>query len=194
MIYFGYGSNLLAARIERRLGPCERLGAASLAGYVLRFHKRGGDGSGKGDAFRTGDPGDRLWGALFHLDEGQLAKLDRIEGPGYERRTVQVLLGERGLEADLYAARPEARVPGLPPFDWYKGAGPLGRAGEPPAAGLSRRDRGGPVGGGPGSGTGGTQSGAHSAVRHARALSARVATTPQVSPATTPASRMPRHG
>ena len=120
MIYFGYGSNLLAARIERRLGPCERLGAASLAGYVLRFHKRGGDGSGKGDAFRTGDPGDRLWGALFRLDERQLAKLDRIEGPGYERRTVQVLLGERGLEADLYVARPEARASGLPPFDWYK--------------------------------------------------------------------------
>ena len=120
MIYFGYGSNLLAARIERRLGPCERLGAASVAGYVLRFHKRGGDGSGKCDAFRTGKPGDRLWGALFRLGEGQLAALDRIEGPGYERRTVEVLLGERALEADLYAAKPEALAPGLPPFDWYK--------------------------------------------------------------------------
>ena len=88
MLYFGYGSNLLAARIERRLGPCEWLGAASFAGHALRFHKRGGDGSGKCDAFRTGDPGDRLWGGLFRLDDRQLAELDRIEGPGYERRTV----------------------------------------------------------------------------------------------------------
>ena len=36
MLYFGYGSNLLAARVERRLGYCERLGAASLAGYALK--------------------------------------------------------------------------------------------------------------------------------------------------------------
>ena len=120
MLYFGYGSNLLAARIERRLGPCEWLGAASFAGHALRFHKRGGDGSGKCDAFRTGDPGDRLWGALFGLDDRQLAELDRIEGPGYERRTVEVVLGERMLEADLYVARPQAIDSGLSPFDWYK--------------------------------------------------------------------------
>ena len=120
MLYFGYGSNLLAARIERRLGPCEWLGAASVGGYALRFHKRGGDGSGKCDAFRTGDPGDRLWGALFRLDDRQLAELDRIEGPGYERRTVEVVPGERTLEADLYVARPEAIDSRLSPFDWYK--------------------------------------------------------------------------
>ena len=121
MLYFGYGSNLLAARVERRLGPCKRLGAASLAGYALRFHKRGGDGSGKCDGFRTGDPADRLWGALFRLDAGQLGALDRIEGPGYERATVEVILAGRAVEADLYVARPEARAEaGLAPFDWYK--------------------------------------------------------------------------
>ena len=120
MIYFGYGSNLLAARIEQRLGPCERLGAGSVAGYVLRFQKRGGDGSGKCDAFRTGKPGDRLWGALFRLEDRQIEALDRIEGPGYERRTVEARRGRRALEADLYTAKPEALAPGLPPFDWYR--------------------------------------------------------------------------
>ena len=119
-LYFGYGSNLLAARLERRLGYCARLGAASLPGYSLRFHKRGRDGSGKCDAFRTGDPADRLWGGVFRLDDRQLAELDRIEGPGYERVTVAVNLGGRSVGADLYVARPEARARGLVPYDWYK--------------------------------------------------------------------------
>lgn len=119
-LYFGYGSNLFAARLEHRLGYCPRLGAASLSGYALRFHKRGRDGSGKCDAFRTGDPADRLWGGVFRLDVGQLAELDRIEGPGYERATVAVILGGRSVGADLYVARPEARAPGLTPYDWYK--------------------------------------------------------------------------
>ena len=118
--YLGYGSNMLAARLERRLGSCERLGAASLPGFALRFHKRGGDGSGKCDALATGEPDDRLWGALFRLGDEQLATLDRIEGPGYARATVEVGLAGRVVAADLYVARPEALAPGLPPFDWYK--------------------------------------------------------------------------
>ena len=120
MLYLGYGSNLSRARIEQRLGPCERLGAASLAGYALRFHKRGGDGSGKCDGFRTGAPDDCLWGALFRLSRDQIEALDRIEGPGYARATAEVLLGARAVEADLYVARREAIAPGLSPFDWYR--------------------------------------------------------------------------
>ena len=120
MLYFGYGSNMLAARIEGRLGPCERVGAASLPGYTLRFHKRGGDGSGKCDAFRTGNPADQVWGALFGLAREQLDELDRIEGPGYERATVEVTAPEGSLKADLYVAKPDAVEPGLPPFGWYR--------------------------------------------------------------------------
>ena len=121
MLYFGYGSNLLAARIERRLGPCERLGAAFVPGYALAFHKRGRDGSGKCDAVRTGGRDDRLWGALFRLTGEQLAELDRIEGPGYDRITEDVVLGRRTLAADLYVGKPGSRQSGLRPFEWYKG-------------------------------------------------------------------------
>ena len=120
MLYFGYGSNMLAARIERRLGPCEQLGPALLHGHVLAFHKRGGDGSGKCDAYRTGAPADRMWGALFGLTSRQLEALDGIEGPGYRRETVEVFVGEHALEAKLYVAKPEAIAPGLVPFDWYR--------------------------------------------------------------------------
>ena len=47
-------------------------------------------------------------------------ELDRIEGPGYDRATVEVILGGRTIDADLHVARPEALSPGLPPFDWYR--------------------------------------------------------------------------
>ena len=121
MLYFGYGSNMPQARIEQRLGLVERLGAAFLSGYTLRFHKLSKkDGSGKCDAFRTKNPDDRLWGVLDRLSEEQLTKLDRIEGPDYDRITAQVTLGKQTVDAALYVAKPQAVTPGLPPFDWYK--------------------------------------------------------------------------
>ena len=121
MLYFGYGSNMPKARIEERLGSVERLGAASLTGYTLRFHKQSKkDGSGKCDAFRTDNRDDRLWGAVDRLSEEQVAKLDGLEGPGYSRITVQVTLGKQTVDAALYVAKPDAVTPGLHPFDWYK--------------------------------------------------------------------------
>ena len=121
MLCFGYGSNMPKARIEGRVGPCERLGPAFLPGYTLRFHKLSKkDGSGKCDAFRTGSPDDRLWGVLDRLSDGQLVELDRFEGPGYHRVTVQVTCGKRALDAVLYVAKPDAIISGLHPFEWYK--------------------------------------------------------------------------
>ena len=121
MLYFGYGSNMSRARIEKRLGPCERLGAAYLTGYVLQFHKRSlKDRSGKCNAFRTGDPRDRLWGALDRLTDDQFEKLDGIEGSGYSRVPVDATFGERTVRAHLYLARPDTLSPGLRPLELYK--------------------------------------------------------------------------
>lgn len=121
MLCFGYGSNMPKARIEGRVGPCERLGPAFLTGYTLRFHKLSKkDGSAKCDAFRTGNPDDRLWGVLDRLSDGQLVDLDRFEGPGYRRITAHVTLGKRTVDAALYVAKPDAVNPELHPFDWYK--------------------------------------------------------------------------
>ena len=121
MLYFAYGSNMLTARIEGRLGPCERFGAACLAGHVLRFHKLGGlDGTGKCDAFPSDDPNDRVWGALLRLTEAQLAELDAIEGPGYRRVPVRVACDEQLMEATMYLAKQEARDSALRPFNSYK--------------------------------------------------------------------------
>ena len=119
MLYFGYGSNMPRARIEERLGPCERLGAASLPGWRLAFHKRGADGSGKCDAVRTNRPDDRLWGALDRLTEDQMEALDGIE-QGYDRRVVEVRFGEGFRSAGLYVAREDRIDPELRPYHWYK--------------------------------------------------------------------------
>lgn len=118
--YLAYGSNMLPRRIELRLGPCEALGAGSLAGYELRFHKRGRDGSGKCDAFRTGDPSDTLFGAVYSLSRDQREMLDEFEGPGYVSREISVLTRGGILTAYTYVAREEHVEHGLRPFSWYK--------------------------------------------------------------------------
>ena len=119
MLYFGYGSNMPRARVEERVGRCERLGAASLSGWRLAFHKRGADGSGKCDASFTGDPGDRLWGALDRMSDDQMDELDRYE-QGYDRRTVEVQFDGGTVRAVLYVAMASRTEPKLRPYHWYK--------------------------------------------------------------------------
>lgn len=118
--YLAYGSNMLLRRIELRLGACEAVGVASLAGYALRFHKRGRDGSGKCDAFRTGDPADTLYGVVYALSEAQRSRLDELEGPGYGSRDVRVRIPSGELTAYAYVARPGHVDAELLPFEWYK--------------------------------------------------------------------------
>ena len=93
MLYFAYGSNMPKALIEERVGPCKRIGVAYITGYALRFHKESQvDHTGKCDAYCTGDPSDRVWGAIYRLTQDQIAEMDELEGPGYRRATVQTTL------------------------------------------------------------------------------------------------------
>ena len=119
MLYFGYGSNMPRARIEARLGHVERLGAASLSGWRLAFHKWSADGSGKCDAVFTGNPADRLWGVLDRLTSEQMAKLDDIE-TGYDRTMVEASFEGGTGRATVYVAQ-ESRIDSrLRPYHWYK--------------------------------------------------------------------------
>lgn len=121
ILYFGYGSNMPKAVIEERVGPCERIGVAYITGYTLRFHKRSAiDHTGKCDAYLTGEPTDIVWGSVDRLSDHQIAVMDRIEGPGYRRVTVEATMGERIVEAHIYLARPEAVDRELSPIDSYK--------------------------------------------------------------------------
>ena len=119
-LYLAYGSNMWRRRIELRLGGCELSAVVSLDGYALRFHKRGGDGSGKCDAYQTGNPTDSLYGVVYSLTSAQRDMLDEFEGPGYTSETVSVRTRSGLLTAYAYVARSEHVEADLQPFGWYK--------------------------------------------------------------------------
>lgn len=122
---FSYGSNLLLARFTARVPSARIVASGRLAGHTLRWHKAGQDGSGKCDAFFTGDPADMLWGGVFEIASAEKHLLDAAEGlgSGYEEKHAEIECGQDGdnplvLHASYYSALtidPDAR-----PFAWYK--------------------------------------------------------------------------
>ena len=77
MRYFAYGSNLLLARLGERTPSARRIERGRLSAHRLCWHKRGTlDGSGKCDAFLTGNTADLVWGALFEIADIERARLD----------------------------------------------------------------------------------------------------------------------
>lgn len=124
MKIFAYGSNMCTARLQARVPSARALGIASLAGHSLRFHKRGWrDGSGKCDAFACDDPGARVWGVVFEIDDAEKPDLDRIEGldNGYDQARLAVTPpAGQPHEAWLYRAHPSAIDPAAIPFRWYR--------------------------------------------------------------------------
>lgn len=119
MYYFAYGSNMSEDRLGSRIHVLNCLGKARLPGYDLRCDKIGQhDGSGKFTVIESHL--DNVWGVLFELSDAALDKLDKIEGPGYQRLRVQVNAPEAGIVTALaYQARPGMRDDALKPFDWY---------------------------------------------------------------------------
>jgi len=118
--YFAYGSNLHSGRMTARVPSARAVGMAPLPGHVLRFHKHSQvDGSGKCDAHYTGNPDDRVYGAIYAIDPGERPLLDAFEGPGYGIVERQVRVDGGGLPIFLYCALPDAIADGLQPYDWY---------------------------------------------------------------------------
>lgn len=120
LLYYAYGSNLHPRRLHARIPSSELVGAATLNGYRLAFHKRGGDGSAKCNALFSGNPEHRLPGALFKLLASEKPILDEIEGEGYEVETVAVDLAGTPQQAFVYLAETDYIDNGLRPFHWYK--------------------------------------------------------------------------
>ena len=121
MHYFAYGSNMSLRRLRQRVAGVRWMGRAVLEGHDLRFHKVGRDGSGKCDAFFTGDPRDTVLGVLFHLEPDDKPILDRIEGlgRGYDEKAVQLRFqGCEEIRAVTYVA---TRLDSsLLPYCWYR--------------------------------------------------------------------------
>ena len=123
MRYFAYGSNLLLARLRERTPSARRIERGKLSAHRLCWHKRGAlDGSGKCDAFLTGDAADMVWGALFEIADMERARLDTAEGlgRGYRDTQVRIETAHGMLTAFTYVATPDAVDATLVPFDWYR--------------------------------------------------------------------------
>ena len=121
MNYFAYGSNMSLPRLRKRV-PCARvLAIGRLPGHVLRFHKTGKDGSGKCDAFYTGESPDYVLGVVYDISKRGKKALDRVEGlgHGYLEKPVSVHTSAGPVvKAMTYYA---TAIDSLrAPFSWYK--------------------------------------------------------------------------
>jgi gamma-glutamylcyclotransferase len=98
-LYFAYGSNMDDGEIRAHCPSCRYLGVARLGAHRLAFTRRSiRSGSGVADVLPA--PGQDVWGALYELDEGDLAALDGKEGRGfaYAREHKRVMLSADGSE------------------------------------------------------------------------------------------------
>lgn len=120
VLYFAYGSNMSERRLQGRVSSAQKQQLAKLKGYQLRFHKHSlVDASAKCDAFYTGNNNDLVWGVVFRLPSDALTILDRIEGEGYDRVTLEVET-EEGERLQVFSYLANCIDATLLPFDWYK--------------------------------------------------------------------------
>ena len=108
-------------RAEGRAPSATVVAVGRLSGHALRFHKRGRDGSGKCDAFETGDASHCVWGVVYDISARDECRLDRVEGlgVGYDKRAVDVTAGTERLRCITYLARASHIEPCLQPLAWY---------------------------------------------------------------------------
>lgn len=121
MKYFAYGSNMSLKRLQQRVPSAHPLGTYLLDEHELRFHKFSKDGSGKCDAFYTGDNSYVVMGVLYEIHESEKAALDKAEGLGwgYEGKVVSVSSAEgKIITAVTYLATRIEKS--LLPYTWYK--------------------------------------------------------------------------
>ncbi|TKB09456.1 gamma-glutamylcyclotransferase [Desulforhopalus sp. IMCC35007] len=120
MNYFAYGSNMSLLRMQKRVPSAKALGVYILAGHLLKFHKAGMDGSGKGDAYFTGLKTDSVFGVLYSMQYRDKSLLDDAEGLGYGYAEKKVQLktrtGEKATGFLYYATTIDNT---LHPFSWY---------------------------------------------------------------------------
>jgi len=121
MLYFAYGSNMSTRRLQGRTPSATPLGVGVLHSHLMKFHKISGDGSGKCDAFETGDANDCMHGVVYRINEAEIETLDIVEelGRGYEKKQASITVhGRERLEAFTYCAI--STDASLSPYCWYK--------------------------------------------------------------------------
>jgi gamma-glutamylcyclotransferase len=117
---FTFGSNMCSGRFRDYGVSAEGAGrAAVLHDYHLLFNKKStADKSGKANV--AAQVGSEVWGVLYTIPGGELAKLDKGEG-GYRRVSLSVRLPDgTSTDAWVYVAKKPDNDPALRPYTWYK--------------------------------------------------------------------------
>ena len=118
---------MLVKKLKNRCSSAEKINPSEGSQHMIRnhrfrFHKKSGDGSAKGDAQKTSDIKDMVYGVLFSINDEQVGVLDKFEGLnyGYERKAVNVIdeKSSNQIPALMYYATDID--PTLKPYDWYK--------------------------------------------------------------------------
>jgi len=122
MLYFSYGSNMSPVRLLDRVPSAKFVGTATLKEHDLRFHKKSIDGSGKCDAYQTGNEEHQIIGVVYEINEAEKPALDAKEGlnQGYDEKEVALtFLGSgKAITALTYFATKIDKS--LKPYEWYK--------------------------------------------------------------------------
>jgi gamma-glutamylcyclotransferase (GGCT)/AIG2-like uncharacterized protein YtfP len=119
VLYFAYGSNMLASQMNKRCPSARFVCVAVLADHALVFprkSKRWGCGVA---SIEPGD--DKVWGVVYQIDELDIGRLDKCEGfsPGRvgnsyvreERRVLRHGQKDDPLTVWTYIGAPQAGPP-----------------------------------------------------------------------------------
>ena len=115
--YAAYGFNLHPIRLSERIPSAKLLGKAILEGKALRFHKRSKDGSAKCNI--VDEKKQRVYVAMYEIDESEKSALDNTEGAGYGYRCEEVKVLGFG-KCITYIAEDSHIDDSLKPYTWYK--------------------------------------------------------------------------
>lgn len=114
--YFAYGSNLHPLRLQKRISSAVPLEVIKVTNFVLSFHKRGADASGKCNIVPSDNASDQVFGVVYKMLASQKNILDEIEGAGY-----QVCFMEwNDKTCFYYAAEDDYIDEELRPYTWYR--------------------------------------------------------------------------
>ncbi len=120
MKYFAYGSNMSIVRLKDRVPSATALGCHTIKKYDLRFHKSSKDGSGKCDAFFTGNEEDVIFGALFEIHPNEKSALNRAEGLGYGYDEKEItVIAKDGISFKAISYFATNINEDLKPYSWY---------------------------------------------------------------------------
>lgn len=111
---------MCTGRLRARVPSATPRVVAKLLKHRFVYHKPSRDGSGKADAYYTGDAADFIWGIVFELSAAEKSDLDAVEGlgQGYSQKLVSVT-DLQGKEYEAWTYYATAIESSLKPYSWY---------------------------------------------------------------------------